>query len=228
MMRQPMTTSDESLGMDRNITRKDFLNTALLGMGAALLHSPSPAGTLAGVASRGTPRVQSSADAWTGPGGVGDYASSNGNTRAVLDAAHKIRDGVYATLPSGATDTGEVYDLVIVGGGISGLSAAYHFAKGTGGAKKCLILENHPIFGGEAKQNEFVVDGVRLLAPQGSNEFAPSRAGTPAGDMWDELALPCQFAYGQLDASLDPLRIPLDNYAQVDGVNDFQVDIGYF
>ena len=46
--------------------------------------------------------------------------------------------------------------------------------------------------------------------------------------MWDDLKLPRQFAYGQLDAALTPLRIPLDNYAQMDGVNEFQVDIGYF
>jgi spermidine dehydrogenase len=228
MAPKPPDENDAALGMDAPITRKDFLNTTLLGVGAALLGAPAPARALERLAVAHDAGQRAADDPWTGPGGVGDYASSNGNTKAVLDAAHKIRDGAYAKLPAGASDTGELFDLVIVGGGISGLSAAYYYAKATGGAKTCLVLENHPIFGGEAKQNEFVVNGVRMIAPQGSNEFAPGRAGTPSGDLWDDLKLPRLFSYGQLDASLAPLRIPLDNYAQMDGVNEFQVDIGYF
>jgi spermidine dehydrogenase len=65
---------------DREITRKDFLNATLLGMGAALLGAPAPLESMV-----------SPPDRWTGPGGVGDYASSNGNTRAVMDAAHRMR-----------------------------------------------------------------------------------------------------------------------------------------
>src|SRR5262249_56209813 len=65
-------------------------------------------------------------------------------------------------------DTGEGYDWVGVGGGISGLAAALFFQRHAAPGMKCLILENHPIFGGEAKQNEFLVDGKRLVAHQGS------------------------------------------------------------
>ena len=61
--------------------------------------------------------------------------------------------------------------MVIIGGGFSGIGAAYEFNKAYGNTKKCLILENHPVFGGEAKQNEFDVDGYRIFAPQGSNDF---------------------------------------------------------
>ncbi len=85
----------------------------------------------------------------------------------MLLAGHKIRDAVYNRLPNEVVDTGETYDCVIVGGGISGIAAALLFQRKAPSAK-CLILENHPIFGGEAKQNEFLVDGKRLIAHQGS------------------------------------------------------------
>src|ERR1041384_604420 len=113
----------------------------------------------------------SETDDWTGYGGVGDYANSNGNTRAVLDAGHQIRDAVFESLPADVTDTGEVYDCVVVGGGISGLAAALIFQRQAGTGKTCLVLDNHPIFGGEAKRNEFLVDGHRLVAHQGSALF---------------------------------------------------------
>jgi len=128
----------------------------LVAAGAALLEGLTPAELLA------------EKDAFTGYGGVGEYAKSNGNTWAVLLAGHKIRDGVYDRLPKEVVETGEMYDCVIVGGGISGIAAALFFQRETGGKKTCLMLENHPIFGGEAKQNEFEVDGKRFVGHQGS------------------------------------------------------------
>jgi len=107
-------------------------------------------------------------DEFTGYGGVGEYSSSNGNTLPVLLGGHKIRDAVYNRLPKDVVETGETYDCVIVGGGISGIAAGLFFQRKTNGKGKCLILENHPIFGGEAKQNEFEVDDKRLIAHQGS------------------------------------------------------------
>ena len=61
---------------------------------------------------------------WTGPGGIGDYAASNGNTAEVVNAAHAIRTGQFIDAVAEAKDTGEAFDLVVVGGGFSGLSAA--------------------------------------------------------------------------------------------------------
>ena len=112
-------------------------------------------------------------DDWTGYGGVGDYANSNGNTTAVFEAGHQIRDGLFESLPANAIDTGETYDCVVVGGGISGLAAALIFQRKAGEGKTCLVLDNHPIFGGEAKRNEFLVDGHRLIGHQGSALFWP-------------------------------------------------------
>lgn len=219
--------SDDALGINTPITRKDFLNASLLGAGALLLHAPSPLAAMARMAGHDSSAPQR-ADGWTGPAGVGDYASSNGNTRPVLDAAHKIRDGVYAR-QGAPTDTGETYDLVIVGGGITGLTAAHFFAKSTNGAKRCLVLENHPIFGGEAKQNEFVVNGTRLLAPQGSNDFGVPRAGSGwQSDLWDELKMPREFEWSVPDTATNTLRVARDNYQPMEGVGEYGVDIGYF
>jgi spermidine dehydrogenase len=144
--------------MDSSITRRDFLGSTLLGAGAALLDGLTPAQIL------GAPAE----DDWTGYGGIGDYRRSNGNTLEVLQAGHRMRDGAYRSLLADPIDTGETYECVVVGGGISGIAAALFFQRLAGAGKPCLILENHPIFGGEAKQNEFDVDGKRLIAHQGS------------------------------------------------------------
>jgi spermidine dehydrogenase len=149
-------TRDTKTATDLQITRRDFLGSTLLASGAALLGSLSPAQLLA------------LEDNFTGYGGVGEYSNSNGNTWNVLQAGHTIRDAVYQKLPDDIIDTGETYDCVIVGGGISGLAAGLFCQRQAGAGMKCLILENHPIFGGEAKQNEFLVDGQRLVAHQGS------------------------------------------------------------
>lgn len=202
---------------DHEITRKDFLNATLLGVGAALLGAPSPIEAMTSGVS----------DAWTGPGGVGDYATSNGNTKPVMDAAHRIRDGAYGGAPR-ATDTGETYDLVIVGGGITGLTAAYFFAQQTATSKRCLVLDNHPIFGGEAKQNELEINGVRLIAPQGSNDFGVPRQGSGwMSDLWDDLRMPRDFDWAR-SRNGETLRMAQDNYQPMEGVGEYGTDIGYY
>ena len=207
---------DRDLGLDTRITRKDFLNATLLGAGGMLLSRVAPA--------------FAQTDDFTGYGGVGDYARSNGNTKAVLDAAHRVRDLPRTPLLPNLVDTGELYDVVVVGGGIAGLAAAYTVAKSTNRARSCLVIENHPIFGGGAKQNEFLVRGVRLVGPQASNQFGvPREGGTSiSSEAWADFGLPRSFAYQDVDASIGDLKIPLDNYAHMDGVNETQVDVGYY
>ena len=150
------------------IVRRDFLNGTLLGAGAALLHQPPPA---------------LAADAYTGYAGVGDYARSNGDPLPVVQAGHRLREGAHEPLQP--VDTGERFDLIVVGGGLSGLGAAYYYGKASGALRRCLILENHAMFGGHAKQNEFLAGGQRLIGPQASNDFAVPREGS--GSQMDEL-----------------------------------------
>src|SRR5438874_11392310 len=145
----PTNSQDDGpLGMNASISRRDFLNGVLLTGAGLLLHNKAP--------------TVSPEDAFNGYGGIGDYAHSNGNTWEVLSAGHAMRDGAFEKRIANATDTGEIYDLVAVGGGISGLAAAIFFQKYRGG--RCLVMDNHMIFGGEAKRNEFLVDGQRLTA----------------------------------------------------------------
>jgi len=151
--------ADKVLGMDQSISRRDFLNSTLLASGGLLMTSVSPM------------QLLGEEDEWTGYGGVGDYSGSNGNTLEVLTAGHRIRDGEFDRLAANMVDTGEVYDCVIVGGGISGLAAALFLQRKSGKNRTCLVLDNHPVFGGEAKRNEFMVDGHRLMAHQGSAVF---------------------------------------------------------
>ena len=63
-------------------------------------------------------------DDWTGYSGIGDYAWSNGNTHAVMTAGHRIRDHAFRPFRPALNDTGELLDCAVIGGGISGLSAA--------------------------------------------------------------------------------------------------------
>jgi len=156
-----MDTPDDSLGLSEPISRRDFLNGALFAGAGLLLPGKAPA--------------ISPADAFNGYGGIGDYRHSNGNTWEVLSAGHAMRDGTFETRIADAIDTGEMYDLVAVGGGISGLAAALFFQKYKSG--RCLVIDNHGIFGGEAKRNEFLVDGQRLTAHQGSAIFLVPRKG---------------------------------------------------
>lgn len=74
------------------------------------------------------------------------------------DSAHCPRDrelGMGSAIRRQSIETGEEYDLVIVGGGISGLVAAYFYRKQAGASARVLILDNHDDFGGHAKRNEF-------------------------------------------------------------------------
>ncbi len=187
--------------MKRNVTRRDFLNATLLGAGAGLLKAAPPVALLG------------QNDSWDGYGGVGDYALSHGNTEEVVRVAHEIRDGRYDHPKPDTIDTGETFDLVVIGAGLSGLGAAFHFKKAKKPGQKCLILENHPIFGGESKRNEFVVNGQRLIGPQGANEFdIPAGSGEAGYDLYSELKIPREFNYQSWSSGSTKLEFDRTNY----------------
>ena len=83
----------DPLGMDASITRRDFIGSTLVASGAALL-------------SRRAPAKDAVTDEFTGYGGLGDYATSNGNTLEVVTAGHQMRDGVLDRLDAVDTEIG--------------------------------------------------------------------------------------------------------------------------
>ena len=170
------------------ITRRDYLNATLLGSGALLMQGISPAQLL-------------SASDWDGYGGVGDYRHANGNTYDVMVEGHRLRDNAFNSPKP--IDTGEHYDCVIAGGGVSGLAAALFFQRQStqrqGGSKRTsLVIDDHAIFGGLAKQNEFDVDGQRLVANQASAMFFPQFSGTFLDEFYRSIGITDQqFPYQQ-------------------------------
>ncbi len=202
--------------IDFKITRRDFLNGVLLGSGAILLEWPSPMKLLAQVG------------AWEGYGGVGDYALSHGNTEEIARIWDRLKQGKYRSAPDAVIETGETWDLVIVGGGLSGLGAAFQFKQTARDGQRCLILENHPIFGGHAKRNEFQVDGYKLTGPQASNAFSGfNRKGTPENEIFSELRIPRTFSYQELDAGFEKLQFDRTSYGFMLW-QDISPSVGFF
>jgi spermidine dehydrogenase len=145
---------DRELGMDRAITRRDFIDGVAVAIGASVL-----AENAAGASSFPQDRPGYDPPALTGMRGSheGSYAY-----------AHALRDGNVFKNGAAPTDTRETYDLVVVGGGISGLAAAYFYRARTNPAAKILILDNHDDFGGHAKRNEFRPNGRLFISNGGT------------------------------------------------------------
>lgn len=225
--REKLNRREKQLGMDCEITRRDFLNTAALGTGAGLLSAAAPGWTKGLLPQDPQAGDSFGGPSWTGYAGVGDYARSNGNTWQVMTAGHGIRDNTYPNAIAKAHSTGETYDLVIVGGGYAGVISAYTFLKETQRRRSCLILENHPIIGGEAKRNEFLVRGRRLLGPQGSNATGVERSGV-TGEIWKDVGLPTEFEFSKLSASRRHMEFPSDNYMYLLWADVFENNGFYF
>src|SRR5579863_3881 len=113
-------SGNRDLGMDRPIRRRDFLNGIALTAGAAL-SLPARAGFE-------TEHVPESSPDYYPPVLTGMRGSHEG----AFEVAHQVRDGDFWKQAGTPIDTGETYDLVVVGGGISGLSAAHFFRKAAG------------------------------------------------------------------------------------------------
>ena len=214
---------------DSDITRRDFVKGTLIGSGAMLLSMPVPDTALAGPGDTAAQHHAETVHPWDGYAGVGDYARANGNTESTTTAAHLIRDKQIDGLLSGAVDTGESYDLVIIGGGFAGLSAARTFLKEAMPGQSCLILENHALPGGEAKRNEFIVDGHRITGPQGSNlTVVPSVKGDWYDELFDDLEIPRHPEFQTLQGYKSDLRFSTTNYLPMIGIAEQAASAGYF
>jgi spermidine dehydrogenase len=141
-----MRPHDRELGMDRSITRRDFLNGTQVALTGSILYPWFQAERAA----------DDYPPALTGLRGTHDGA---------WEVAHELRDGRTWT---DVEDDGESYHLVVVGGGISGLASAYFFQKAAGPGARILVLDNHDDFGGHAKRNELSIGGRTLIGYGGT------------------------------------------------------------
>jgi spermidine dehydrogenase len=186
---------DLELGMDRQISRRDFLNGVAIGAGTALLTTSPGADKLlaAGVLDETSPEK---APDYYPPAKLG----MRGNHDGSFTMAHRMRDGEDAEALGAPTQTNETYDLVVVGGGISGLAAAYRFRQRAGKDVKILILDNHDDFGGHAKRNEFQVGGRTLLSYGGTQSIeSPGSYSEEAKSLLKELGIDTRKFYTAYD-----------------------------
>ncbi|MBI3491336.1 MAG: NAD(P)/FAD-dependent oxidoreductase, partial [Acidobacteria bacterium] len=183
-----MSASKEyrDLGMNRRIPRRDFLNGLAIG--------------IAGIAVQGSGfRVQGSGFEVLGsefqlPSSAAEYPPAltglRGNYPAAVDAFGPMGQGAYRQFPPLDVDTTEIYDLVIVGAGISGLAAAHFWRRALGNTQKILILDNHDDFGGHAKRNEFTYQGRTFIGYGGTQSIAtPYPYSYPAKRLIEELGI---------------------------------------
>jgi len=168
-----MNETDRKLGMATNIQRRDILHGVSLAAGAAIMGGVPRVNAAVSVASRQTMLTNYAGTI----AGADHYPPVREGMRGAhpgsFEAAHARRDGKPYPDP---IDTGERYDLVVVGGGLSGLAAAVDFRRSRGASMRVLVLDNHDDFGGHAKRNEFDYGGSTLMTTGGSSYFvAPSQ-----------------------------------------------------
>jgi len=118
-----------------------------------------------------------------------------------MQAGHALRDGRDW---GRATADSETYDLIVVGGGISGLSAAYFFRKMAGPKARVLIIENHDDFGGHARRNEYFAGGRMILGYGGTQSIAgPKLYSRESRGLLRELGVDVQKFYKYFDQNFE-------------------------
>jgi spermidine dehydrogenase len=151
---------DRALGMHRRITRRDFLNGMAVGAGSVLANP-----WIGGLLSAQTLTASAQDRRGYYPPILNGMRGSH---PGAFEVAHSLRDGTFWEKAGKPVETGEEYDLVVVGGGIGGLAAAYFYRKQAGPSVRILILDNHDDFGGHAKRDEFHIGGRMLLTNGGT------------------------------------------------------------
>ncbi len=168
------------LGLDSTILRRDYLDGGLLSEGL-IAPQQSPAEILGRDAAR-----------------LRRYMATQ-----PLDHASNIVLPDRAAIA--ARDNGETFDVVIVGGGLSGLAAAYYIEQEQQGRARVLILEHNDVFGGNAGRDEFNIRGQVLYAPQASTviqDLPPALAPSERTSL----------LFHELGIDLQRIRVPEDQY----------------
>ena len=170
------------------ISRRDFLNGTQVAIGASLL----------------TP--------WTEIFGAksSPFSLPNNYYPPAKTGLRGNHDGAWETMHarvSGKTwkpePSEESYDLVVVGAGISGLSAA-HFYRQQHPQARILILDNHDDFGGHAKRNEFSVGDENTRIAYGGTESidTPSAYSEVARSLFTDIGIDVNRFYQYYDQDL--------------------------
>ena len=189
---------DRELGMHCPISRRDFLNGVAVGVGGTLAGSALgtetllAAAALDGFAPENAPKYYPPA-----------LMGMRGNHDGSFTSAHQLRDGESWDATGPVAKTGETYDLVVVGGGISGLAAAYFYRKLAGKDARILILDNHDDFGGHAKRNEFRAGNRMALSYGGTQSIeSPGKYSAVAKSLIKEIGIETERFYKDYDQKL--------------------------
>ena len=189
---------NRDLGMAREITRRDFLNGVAVGAGASVLGAGFSAEHLLAAAILDEPAAGRIEESYP-PAKLGLRGDNDGS----YTYAHKLRDGESPNVMGEPVDTGESYDLIVVGAGISGLAAAYRFRQKAGSNVNILLLDNHDDFGGHARRNEFTVAGRLLLSNGGTQSIeSPGEYSAEAKGLLKELGIDTNVFYKAYDQKL--------------------------
>jgi spermidine dehydrogenase len=192
------TKIDKELGMGREITRRDFLNGVAVGIGGTFVGGSVATDTLLAAAALDEFAPEKAPDYYP-PARLG----MRGNHDGTFTFAHRLRDGESLDSFGDAADTREKYDLVVVGGGISGLAAAYFYRKSAGKDARILILDNHDDFGGHAKRNEFRASGRMVLSNGGTQSIeSPGKYSDIAIALLQEIGVKTEAFYKAYDQKL--------------------------
>lgn len=182
--------NDRELGMQRDIPRRDFISGVSLGLAGSLACPWS---------------VTAEQPSVFAPEKAADYyppalTGLRGNHPGSFEVGHQLRDGRRF---DDAADTGEKYDVVIVGGGISGLAAALFYRQTAGAGARILVLDNHDDFGGHAKRNEFTSGGRRILGYGGTQSIdGPSTYSPESAKLLVDLGIETKRFYQYFDQKL--------------------------
>ncbi len=176
--------------MNKIITRRDFLNGTALALAAGATMTPRDL-----LATEQIPLPGRD------PGG--EYyppivTGMRGSHDGAFEVAHALawrgeRPGEYTLLD-------EEYDLVVVGGGLSGLAAAYLYRQQAGPDSRILILDNHDDFGGHARRNEFHIDGQMMLGAGGSLNLEEYNFSKDVNRLLEEIGVDLE----KLDSAREP------------------------
>ena len=172
-----MNDKDKFLGMDHSITRRDFLQGVALSIAASRLGSAQ------------TTPLTSYPPLLHG---------LRGQDPSSTDLGHRIRDAK-TEIPTDVVDTGERYDLVVIGAGLAGLCSSYVYRRERSSAH-ILLLDNQDDFGGHARRNTFEWNGTTLIAPGGAFALeSPEDSPRGAKEIMESLEIDLEVLEGYRD-----------------------------